>query len=68
MGPAMTVRSKASGVRTVRTTPSSPEAMREASSPRPGIAAAASRGTMVAANAPPTTISYRTLGTWLAVA
>ena len=42
--------------------------MRPASSRLPAPAAEDSSGTTVAASAPPTTTSYRTLGTWLAVA
>ena len=68
MGSARAARTSANGVRTARTTPSRPEAMRETSRLREGIATAASSGTTVAASAPPTTISYRALGTWLAVA
>ena len=67
-GPARRARARPAGTRTASTSPSRPEAMRPASSRLPAPAAADSSGTTVAASAPPTTTSYRTLGTWLAVA
>ena len=68
MGSARTARRMPRGTRMVRTRLSMAEAVRETVSRSPAMMALARRGTMVAARAPPTTTSYRTLGIWLAVA
>ena len=67
-GSASSARPAPRGRSTRSTTPSRPLAVSWAWWRLPALVAGASRGTTVAARAPPTTTSYRTLGTWLAVA